>query len=93
MVKLAGTILLGVLLALSACGKTATPTATPTPTPTLAPAGSMTTVRSSYTATLLANGKVLVAGGRGADSIPPSAFASAELYDPTTGTFSSIGSP
>ena len=40
------------------------------------------------TATLLPNGKVLVVGGR--DSIGP--IASAELYDPATGIWSSTGS-
>jgi hypothetical protein len=42
------------------------------------------------TATLLRNGKVLVAGGsRGCDS--PCYTASAELYDPATGTFALTG--
>jgi hypothetical protein len=48
--------------------------------------GNMTTARSQHTATLLANGKVLIAGG---DNAIPS---SAELYDPTTGMFTAIGS-
>ena len=39
--------------------------------------------RSSHTATLLQNGKLLVAGGIG--------NSSAELYDPTTGTWSITG--
>lgn len=43
--------------------------------------GSMTTSRSNHTATLLSNGKVLIASG-----------TTAELYDPTTGTFSATGS-
>ena len=47
--------------------------------------GSMATARRFHTATLLGNGKVLVAGGEDAGA---TAFASAELYDPTTGTFS-----
>jgi Kelch motif protein/galactose oxidase-like protein len=51
---------------------------------TWSPTGSMTTVRSFQTATLLANGKVLVEGGTGTGS--------AELYDPATGTWSSTGS-
>lgn len=46
--------------------------------------GSLGTPRSGHTATLLANGKVLVAGGYG--------LASAELYDPATGQWSATGS-
>lgn len=44
--------------------------------------GSMIEARGSYTATLLPNGKVLVAGGT----------ASAELYDPSSGTWTATGS-
>ena len=46
------------------------------------PTGTMTIARSGHTATLLANGKVLVAGGD----------ASAELFDPESGTFMPTGS-
>lgn len=42
----------------------------------------MTLFRSEHTARLLQNGKVLVAGGSG---------ATAELYDPATGTWAPIG--
>src|ERR1051326_5848174 len=41
-----------------------------------------------HTATLLPNGKVLVAGG----SMDDGSFTSAVLYDPATGTWSSTGS-
>ncbi len=53
--------------------------------------GSLTTAREAHTATLLPNGKVLVAGGymggnNGVD------LATSELYDPATATWSATGS-
>jgi len=51
--------------------------------------GSMTTARAAHTATLLPNGKVLIAGGAGYGF---QALASAELYDPSTRTFAPTGS-
>ena len=51
--------------------------------------GNMGTPRSSHTATLLNNGKVLVAGG--ADTTG-NEFATAELFDPTSGSFTPTGS-
>jgi hypothetical protein len=63
-------------------------------TGTFSTTGSMTDPRYSHTATLLNTGKVLVAGGWGAT--PPSCEQSpvwntAELYDPTAGTFTATG--
>jgi len=53
--------------------------------------GSLTTTRIDHTATLLSNGKVLVAGGF-VGTLPNPVLASAELYDPATGAWSATGS-
>jgi len=56
--------------------------------------GSMTSARGGHTATLLANGEVLVAGGISNGSSPwsPSCTATAELYNPFTGQWTTTGS-
>lgn len=67
-------------------GVTFVPLAAPTPgTWTLT--GSLTNGVASHTATLLPNGKVLLAGGTDQRT---SAFASAELYDPVAGNWTGI---
>jgi len=53
-------------------------------TGTFSATGRMTTARDGSTATLLNNGKVLIAGGA-------RSLGRAELYDPSTGTFAATG--
>ncbi len=53
--------------------------------------GSLNIGRFDHTATLLPNGKVLVAGGY-SQTIVPSILASAELYDPVSGIWTVTGS-
>ena len=50
--------------------------------------GSMTVARNTFTATVLPNGKVLVAGGSTAAG---DSLSSSELYNPTTGTWAATG--
>jgi hypothetical protein len=56
------------------------------------PTGSMEVSRFRPAATLLDNGKVLVTGGAVTGGGNGASLASAELYDPKTGTFSPAGS-
>lgn len=58
------------------------------PTPaTFAATGAMTTLRAKHTATLLSNGKVLIAGGHTGGAY----LAAALLYDSAAGTFTATG--
>lgn len=94
---LAATAVLAIVLGISLfvrppnVGPPSMPLATPTPlsVPTAAgtwtATGEMVMSRYDHTATLLADGRVLVAGGRGSND---DVLASAELYDPETGSWS-----
>src|SRR5438094_845565 len=57
---------------------------------TWAPIADLNQPRAEHTATLLANGTVLIAGGRDAADQP---LASAEIYDPATGAYTLLASP
>src|SRR5579862_7215313 len=54
-------------------------------TNTWAPAAAMNEARGFHTATLLSNGKVLVAGG-----VSPATLSSAEIYDPVLNTWTEV---
>jgi WD40 repeat protein len=61
-------------------------------TGTFTETGEMTTSRSAHTATLLPNEKVLIAGGESkVSAVGSSAAPTAEVYDPTTDTFTVTG--
>jgi Galactose oxidase, central domain/Kelch motif len=57
-------------------------------TATFSPVGAMTTARTLQSAVLLANGKVLIAGGQSSDT---ELLQSAELFDPAHATFAATG--
>jgi N-acetylneuraminic acid mutarotase len=64
---------------------------------TWSPAGSLSIARWSHTATLLSSGRVLVAAGLNnfpsqTSFAPPAPLASAEIYDPTSDSWSAAGS-
>src|SRR5882757_5515034 len=54
--------------------------------------GDMTSSRAAHTATLLRDGTVLLAGGNSFTNGAFNPLSSAEIYDPSTGTFTATGS-
>jgi hypothetical protein len=77
----------GLGLALATLGSTERVTFA-APTAIWLPTGSLSVPRSGATGTLLADGRVLVAGGL---SLNDTTTATAELYDPATGTWTTTG--
>jgi hypothetical protein len=55
-------------------------------------AGNMAEGRQQHTATLLGDGRVLIVGGYWSDGKNWRVLASAEMYDPATGSFDTVGS-
>lgn len=90
-------ILIGIGLLVGSPDVGPSPIPVPTNQATPAPAswggtGSMAEARTDFTATRLSDGSVLVTGGdRGPDAVPR-ALASAELYDPAGGTWTTTAS-
>jgi hypothetical protein len=61
-------------------------------TGTFTTTGSLMAARSGETATRLLDGRVLITGGASCDDGNPGVWATAELFDPATGTFTAVGS-
>ncbi len=84
--------LLALLIALVATiNVAASPAASAATVGSWTPTGNMTAARTQATATLLPNGEVLEAGGNSTSANSPM-LASAELYNPATGTWQLTGS-
>jgi hypothetical protein len=77
------------LLVVLAAGQT--PKAAAQSPGTFTATGNMTMPRTGHTATLLADGRVLIAGGNSFNGFDYKILSSAELYDPRTGTFTATG--
>ena len=81
----------GVLLGCLAMVGLSGPSAFAQSTGTFIKTGDLNAPRIGHTATLLNDGRVLIAGGHGVGSAVETPVSSAELYDPASGTFSLTG--
>jgi hypothetical protein len=72
-------------------GTSANTSATATRSGSWTPANAMATAREQHTATILTDGRVLVAGGLQGSGGSTNALASAEIYDPGTGAWTAAG--
>ena len=93
--RAAGLLVVGLLvagLALAGTGLATLALIRPPLPGTFSHTGSMSVQRERHTATLLQDGRVLVAGGGYGCCDDFTDLSSAELYDPATGTFSPTGS-
>ena len=64
----------------------------PSGTGSVSEIAAMHIARASHTSTLLPNGKVLIAGGFAGSGGEPHPYTTAELFDPSSGTFQSVAS-
>jgi hypothetical protein len=93
--RVAGLLLVALLvaaLALAGAGWATLALVRPPLPGTFSPTGSMSAQREGHTATLLLDGRVLIAGGGYGCCDDFTDLSSAELYDPATGAFSPTGS-
>jgi Galactose oxidase, central domain len=78
-----------IVLVVAAASSAIATSAAAQPAGTFTPTGKMTVPHSQHSATLLPDGRVLIAGGSSSNA---SVVSSAELYDPSAGTFRAAAS-
>jgi Kelch motif len=88
--KTAGFLLLSLMLVPLLCIELAS-APSPSGAGTVSEIAAMRIARASHTSTLLPNGKVLIAGGFAGSGGEYNPYRTAELYDPKSGTFESVG--
>lgn len=88
--KTAGFLLLSLILVPMVCFSLAS-APWPSGNGAVSEIAAMHIARASHSSTLLPNGKVLIAGGFAGSGGEYSPYRTAELYDPSSGTFQSVG--